>query len=162
MVLIGIDPGKDGAIAVIRDGTPRVYQMPIQESGELDAKEIYLILKESVRSEDHICVLEKVGAMPGQGVTSMFTFGRNVGELKAILKIAELSYIEVTPQAWKKEILAGLPWKAEGAADKKRAKMVSVSYVERRFPKLNIRGTKGAAKDGMADAVCLALYGGRK
>lgn len=159
MIQIGIDPGASGAVAIIADYQLKAYPLPLMSNGELDARELYLILTEAVGKQPHIVVIEKVGAMPGQGVSSMFSFGRNVGEIKAVLKVAKLSYVEVTPQAWKKTVLAGLPWKASGPDDKKRAKLVAASYVEKRFPYANIRGPKGGIKDGMADAICLALYG---
>jgi crossover junction endodeoxyribonuclease RuvC len=158
MIQIGIDPGASGAVAIITRFELKAYPLPLMSNGEVDARELYLILTEAVGKQPHIVAIEKVGAMPGQGVSSTFSFGRNVGEIKAVLKVAKLSYVEVTPQAWKKVVLAGLPWKASGPADKKRAKLVAASYVEKRFPFSNIRGPKGGVKDGLADAICLALY----
>lgn len=50
--------------------------------------------------------LEEVGAMSGQGVSSMFTFGHAAGVVERIIQGLNIPYMLVTPQAWKKS--AGL------------------------------------------------------
>lgn len=162
MQYIGIDPGAKGAVAVLDDRLQLITAepLPMLTNGEVDVAELYRNLWHyPLLPEPTLAIIEKVSAMPGQGVTSMFNFGRNVGELKATLKILKIPYVEITPLAWKKKVLAGLPWKAKNAADKKRAKLVAVTYVERRFPEANLRGPRGGIKDGVADAICLAIYG---
>lgn len=162
MQYIGIDPGAKGAVAVLDDRLQLITAepLPMLTNGEVDAAELYRNLWHyPLLPEPTLAIIEKVSAMPGQGVTSMFNFGRNVGELKATLKILKIPYVEITPLAWKKKVLAGLPWKTKNEADKKRAKLVAVTYVERRFPEANLRGPRGGIKDGVADAICLAIYG---
>ena len=48
---------------------------------------------------DHVWI-EKVGAMPGQGVSSMFQFGRSVGTIEGIIAALRLPISYVTPQKW--------------------------------------------------------------
>ena len=47
-------------------------------------------------------VVEKVNAMPGQGVTSMFNFGQTFGAIKGICAALGLPIFFVTPSKWKK------------------------------------------------------------
>jgi hypothetical protein len=95
--IIGIDPGKTGAIAVLTYGAGaddelEVIDMPtidVGVSGKLrkaihirSLLEFFDILQ--YQSPD-LVVLEKVGAMPGQ--SGMFDFGYGVGVLKTILTL---------------------------------------------------------------------------
>jgi hypothetical protein len=47
--------------------------------------------------EPQMCVLERVGARPGQGVTSMFRFGQVFGALEMAIAAAEMPMQYVTP-----------------------------------------------------------------
>lgn len=47
-------------------------------------------------------IVERVNAMPRQGVTSMFSFGERLGEIRAILLILERMYTELRPTDWQK------------------------------------------------------------
>ena len=47
-------------------------------------------------------MIEKVSAMPGQGVTSMFNFGQSFGILKGICSAMQLPMDFVRPAKWKK------------------------------------------------------------
>lgn len=182
---IGIDPGLHGGVVVV-DGNENIIHkeiMPIIDGG-IDAFHVARILNHFKNKYNLLVVLEKVGAMPGQGVCAMFTFGEGVGVLKACIQICKVPYIEVRPQQWKKEVLVGLPWKAEStkfvppkdisktelvalqkahkskkSKAKKEAKAVSATFVRRRFPQLDMKMGKKNDHDGIADAVCLALYG---
>lgn len=112
MNYIGIDPGKKGALAVIaEDGSlilrpfdKRAYIDVLAEYGDFEAAAV-------------VC-LEHVGAMPGQGVTSMFSFGENFGWLQGVLDAYGIRYELVRPQKWKKEYsitadkTAASPWRA--------------------------------------------------
>lgn len=98
---IGCDPGKSGGIAIITAGiTPATFKMPETERDLLD------LVKSLSRWHDCpvIAAVEVVHAMPGQGVTSMFTFGRGYGALRMALHAAEISFRDVTPQAWQKAL----------------------------------------------------------
>ena len=70
MIYIGIDPGKNGGIAVINDSDNSVDTYTFSEERIVAELLIRYILKQDCK-----CVLEKVNAMPGQGVVSMFNFG---------------------------------------------------------------------------------------
>lgn len=147
--ILGIDPGKSGGLAFIADENIKVWPMPIAGSTP-DSLEIVNILKEF---KPGIVAIEQVHAMPGQGVTSMFTFGRGFGKIEGIVEALGFSIMLITPQAWKKLILAGT------AKDKNAA----VEFCRRRWPSLSLI-PEGYRKphEGICDALCIAEYAREK
>ena len=77
MRVIGIDPGLDGAVAVLDASTRRVVAVvdcpTIQHAGsskrQFDAGRMAVALREQSLGHDVTAVLEHARAMPGQGVT---------------------------------------------------------------------------------------------
>ncbi|MGJ8515085.1 hypothetical protein [Carnimonas bestiolae] len=145
-MIVGIDIGKSGAIAAIDGKNAHAEPMPLMGK-EVDGKSICELL---VSLRPDLVMVEKVGAMPGQGVTSMFNFGMSYGKVLGVLEANCIPYRLVTPQAWKKKVLAGT------AKDKNAA----IAFVSRAFPDLDLApGRKQKPHDGMADALCIAEYG---
>jgi crossover junction endodeoxyribonuclease RuvC len=141
---IGVDPGKSGALAVIHpDGTVEITPF--------DAVQYSKRLSE-LRYHDAVCCVEKVGAMPGQGVVSMFNFGHNFGFIEGVLQANEIPYQLVPPQTWKKEFSL--------SSDKAK----SIEVCQKLFPHANLLATSRSRKpnDGMAEALLLAEYARRK
>lgn len=148
--IIGIDPGKKGGIAIYSEGEWKTYIMPLsgKDINEKELSDIFFGVPGEC--ENVMAYLEKVHAMPGQGVTSMFTFGMGYGILRGILTANWIPYQLVTPQAWKKVVLAGLS----------KDKNESCNYVLRKYPKIELMpGRKRVPDLGIADAVCIAEYG---
>jgi crossover junction endodeoxyribonuclease RuvC len=109
VILLGIDPGANGAIAVFQDGKLiDVLDMPVVRDGKgkrrTDAAAVGAVIRE-VRPQ--LAVVERVGAMPGQGVTSMFSFGLACGIVHGALGALEVPMELVTPQQWKQEMHVG-------------------------------------------------------
>jgi hypothetical protein len=75
---------------------------------DTDIAEIFIQLKE-LSNDNIICILEKVHSMPGQGVSSTFTFGENFGTLKGVLRALRIPTVLVNPKEWQKLIPGGLP-----------------------------------------------------
>ena len=144
MIYIGIDPGKNGGIALINDYCELAY--PFSEETLLDELEaIY-------NNFPTKCVVEKVGAMPHQGVVSMFNFGQNFGFIQGVLKAYDIPFELVPPQKWKKEFSI--------TSDKN----TSIEVAKRLFPKVCLKATSRCKKDhdGMAEALLMAEYARRK
>lgn len=146
-VFIGIDPGKNGGIAVIDTESGITIAEPY--SNEALITRLMLV---SVSERDAICCLEKVGAMPGQGVVSMFTFGQSVGYIKGVLEAFKIPYQEITPQKWKREFCLNSD------------KAASAEVCRKLFPDINLLATPRCKKphDGMAEALLMAEYARRK
>lgn len=150
---IGVDPGMSGAIAVINPANIVIRTLPFFKN-ELDGPELHGWLEELTLAYPNeskpIAYVEKVGAMPGQGVVSMWNFGYATGQLHMIFKMLHIPYMLVTPQKWKGLVLAG--------SDK--SKLAAINYCLRRYPDVNIRSTARSTtpNENMADALCIADY----
>lgn len=166
MIYLGIDPGLDGAVAGVYDGTdqhgkPFVFDTPTLKTGrresrarvnikrEYDLVTIREILQQQV-SHGIYAAIEHVHSMPGQGVRSMFSMGYGVGIWEAMLASLGIPYVRVGPQQWKNEML-----RAHGVGTLKDA---SVLRAKQLFPSINMNGTKGGARDGRAEALLIAEY----
>ena len=96
---IGIDPGKSGGIAWITDAAVPVIQAIAMPATERDISDALLRI-----SDNAIAVIEDVHSFPGQGVKSMFTFGRGYGLLRGILTAHRIQFSEVRPRDWQKAV----------------------------------------------------------
>ena len=117
--VISIDPGMDGAVVLqfANDPQPFIWDTPtikLKKGRGYDIAEMVSIIKQALNMVDveihivHIAI-EKVHAMPGQGVTSMFNMGKGFGIWLGIIGAFRTPYSLITPQAWKKSQLAGYP-----------------------------------------------------
>jgi crossover junction endodeoxyribonuclease RuvC len=106
----------------------------------------------SLCDDRSIAAVEKVGAMPGQGVTSMFSFGQSFGFILGVLTAFGIPYQLVPPRKWKTEF--GLI---------NTEKQDSVTVAKRLFPGVSLLPTERCRKesDGMSDSLLLAEYARR-
>ena len=109
MKIIGIDPGLNGAIAILENNkVKKIFEMPVMSEGkknkrQLNSAQLVNLLKSNIESnEETVIVVEQVNAMPGQGVTSMFNFGQTFGAIKGICAALSLPIFFVRPAKWKK------------------------------------------------------------
>jgi crossover junction endodeoxyribonuclease RuvC len=157
--VIGIDPGKKGAIVLYsRDGAGKVepHRMPTRMNGkkvEIDLYGIDKIINPALAISECFAFIEDVHAMPGQGVTSMFSFGFSTGAMHGILSYCNIPIYKVTPQSWKRVILKGL------GTDKAAA----IEYCHQHYPQISLIPTGcRVPSDGLADGLCIAEYGWKK
>lgn len=141
---IGIDPGKSGALAIIFPNGDQ-HIIPFDACRYVDALN-------SFSEQEVMCCVEKVGAMPGQGVVSMFNFGHNLGFIEGVLQANGIPYQLVPPQTWKKEFSLS------------SEKTKSIEVCQKLFPKATLLATARSRKehDGMAEALLMAEYARRK
>ena len=106
-------------------------------------------IAENHGEEQIYAVVEKVGAMPGQGVVSMFNFGKSAGFIEGVLAAFGIEILLVPPQKWKKAYDLG--------SDKQK----SIEKCQEMHPELSLLPTSRCKKpsDGMAEAVLIAEYG---
>lgn len=132
-IYLGIDPGKRGAIAAL-NSAGEILSLARFSEAETDGR-IALIIGDLIAAlpEARICAtIEKVGAMPGQGVTSMFSFGRAYGEAVGALILCRARLQFVRPQAWQKDLkLTG--YGGEKAEHKRALKQAAEAAFSRRF-----------------------------
>lgn len=108
--MIAIDPGLTGAIAHIdQQGYAMVFDIPtIEKKGKakikkmVDAKNLSHLIDELLMNSDDKIVIEQVSAMPGQGVSSMFSLGDTFGVLRGVCESLGGRVEFVLPRPWKK------------------------------------------------------------
>lgn len=141
VVFVGIDPGQSGGIAVINNDIIDVYPYT--------SAKLIEVCKCLVDNNYNVLIaVEKVHAMPKQGVSSMFNFGMGFGKILGILEALNLSYELVTPQTWKKYV---------GVTHDKKTSIRKAQYL---FPEVSLLPTARCRvpNDGMAEALLIAYY----
>lgn len=154
-MIIGIDPGLTGAIALLDgDICLGVWDMPTTERTHGKGREVSPalladILQDCVDAADDgvTCWIEQVSARPGQGVTSMFTFGVTVGVVRGVVGTLGIKAYHVLPGTWKRS--QGLTGR-----DKDASRTLAIE----RYPE--VRHELCRKKDvGRADAILIGAYG---
>ena len=153
MRVIGIDPGKKGCLVIIGDmdiqGT--FFDWPKNDDIQTYFDNIAGYIENELQWKTiGLAAIERVHAMPKQGVSSMFSFGMNYGMWLAFLSIYHIPFITVPPQTWMK----GLISKADGVDTKAQV----YTAAKRLFPHATLTGPKGGRLDGRADALMIAYY----
>lgn len=156
----GIDPGRTGALVVLDDRGSLLLAKRVPLVGkEFDEPEMVRLLTEFAIAG---CAIERVSAMPGQGVTSMFTFGAGFGLWRGMLAALRIPYELASPQTWQKAMLQG---RSSGGDEPDKAKRLAirkascVAAAKALWPAIPIRVK---ADYGMADAALMAEWGRRR
>lgn len=148
MLTLGVDPGLTGALALLdADGQPElVADLPVIRDGRLawiDGGALQNTLLDALRGRPCRAVVERVSAMPKQGIASAFNFGVGIGSVLAVLQTLRLPLEFVTPAAWK------------GAMGLGRDKRASLDKARLLFPTADLSLAK---HDGRAEALLLAYH----
>jgi crossover junction endodeoxyribonuclease RuvC len=143
----GFDPGKSGAFAFYFRAAPEMIaaeDFPLV-NGEIDSATLADRLRQM---RPDFAIIERVGAMPKQGVSSTFNFGKSYGVLLGVVAALQIPSALVTPGTWKKAFKL--------SADKEEARALAL----RQWP---ARAELFARKKdhGRAEAALLALWGAR-
>jgi len=106
MIVLGIDPGQTGGLVLldtegIRKAIPTPLIYPTKKPTLATTPLLYLFDGYYETTADY-AVIENVHAMPAQGVSSSFQFGRMFGAIEAAAGMYANEIIYVTPQKWKK------------------------------------------------------------
>jgi crossover junction endodeoxyribonuclease RuvC len=148
MIWIGIDPGsKSGAFAIIGwSKIPLVFPWDND-----DFKNKMYTISEVQEQEGAIAVVEKVGAMPKQGLSSTWVFAENFGYIQGVLHALSIPFQLVPPRVWKKSF----------SLTSDKAKSIEVCH--RLFPNVSLKRTDKSHKDdnNLAEALLMAEYARR-
>jgi crossover junction endodeoxyribonuclease RuvC len=153
MIIAGVDIGLSGAVALLdaaTGGVIDIWDMPTlaltrggKNKRELDAHALAGAL-----GRDRIghCFIEQVGAMPGQGVSSVFSFGKSYGVTIGIMAALGIPMTFVAPAAWKRALQ--VPAAKDGARARASQLMPAAAH---HWPLVK--------HDGRAEAALIAYYG---
>jgi crossover junction endodeoxyribonuclease RuvC len=150
---LGIDNGLSGGIAVIDDDNKIVLAEPmptikVKDKRLIDIKKLSELI---TKHEVDFAVIENAHAMPGQGVSSMFSFGRVFGINLALLEAHGIPYKIVESRTWQKEVFKDLPADDTKLALQGATKIRSINFVHNNYG----LDTKN---HGITDAICMAFY----
>lgn len=152
MRLLGVDPGAGGALALFdtEAGSVEVVDMPVVtiKRGSRNVRQVQpaLLVDAIAQLRPDRAVVERVSAMPGQGVSSTFAFGRSLGVIEGALAGLGISYTDVPPATWTKAM------KVRGGKDGARNRAIEL------YPRQ--AGLFARVKDdGRADATLIATWG---
>ena len=134
---MGVDPGYSGAVAILC-GEGKVVDIIRLDSTEHDVATAVAALSRYIR----MAYLEKVHAMPRQGVSSTFKFGTSYGFCRALLVCHAIPFVEVTPAKWQGDM----------GCRSKGDKNVTKAAAQRLFPSQKVTHRN-------ADALLIAEYG---
>jgi crossover junction endodeoxyribonuclease RuvC len=142
--VLGLDPGASGAVAFYFPDVPTkisVYDIPLA-AGEIDCAAFADLI---TQYQPDLAVVERVGAMPKQGVSSTFKFGVAYGMARGVIAAAKVPVHLITPAFWKKHFRLN--------AEKEQARALAI----RLFPSNDSFRRK--MDHGRAEAALIAKFG---
>ena len=151
MITIGIDPGLTGAIGILSNGLYlAVEDMPCVTKGsgsvkrEVDPAGLIMLLRRHAPADAAVSVvLERVNAMPGQGVSSTFSLGDSFGCARSAGAACRCELAYIGPAQWKKHF------------NLQRDKELSRALAVRMFPDAELHLKKHADR---AEALLMARW----
>lgn len=158
MWVLGIDPGKKGALALFCPALSflRIWDVPVSTrttgSGRVmttvDNTALQKIAEEIAWiGPPSVAVVEKVGARPGEAPSYAFDFGRTTGALEQVVaSIVGCELRHVAPAVWKGRL--GVPAEKKAALARATALLPAHAHL---WPLVK--------HDGRAEAALLAHYG---
>ena len=149
MLILGVDPGLSGAVAILDQGGDivSVTDLPVIRDLKLawiNGSEFQSIVLGALQGRTARAVVERVSSMPRQGVASSFQFGVGFGSILSVLQTLRVSIEFVTPAVWKKSY--GLS----------KDKHSSLHKARLMYPAAELHLAK---HDGRAEALLIARYG---
>jgi hypothetical protein len=144
LCVMGIDPGLSGAIAWYFPDDPHLItaeDMPVVDKN-IDPAALARRVKQM---NPDVAIIELVGAMPKQGLSSTFKFGCGYGMVQGVVAACGVPVALVTPAKWKRHY--GL------SSDKEQSRAAAIKL----WPQLDRFERKKDAD--RAEAALLAKYG---
>lgn len=150
MIVLGIDPGITGGWAVVDNGKlVSAGDLPVAGEGVQRMVSAPLMRALIPQFRPDQAVVERVGAHPNEGRTSVFRFGRAVGVIEGVIGGAGIPVSYVAPGVWKRHF--ALP------ADKERSRQRAIET----WPDMADLLFAHKKDHGRAEAALIALWGYR-
>lgn len=154
MVVIGIDPGDKGCIALLRNNEPTFHDMPVtrisKTRSELLIPEFCSVLETSSAQAAFVELFR-----PMQFGLANYKRGGYAYAIRVACFLLHIQLFEIPPKEWQKHF---------GIKNTKTDNTKQQSYIvaSKLFPKSDLLGPKGTIKDGRSDALLIATYGRTK
>jgi crossover junction endodeoxyribonuclease RuvC len=155
MMVLGVDCGIRGGLAIVltdHGAAPRLIEaidIPVVGVGAKERVDPIAICEWISKQGVQHSFIERAQAMPGQGSSSGFKYGRAVGAIEAAIALSGIPVTIVEPSAWKKF------YKLHGK-DKEGSRQRALQL----FPEAHALLAR-KLDHGRAEAALLALYGAR-
>ena len=181
IVLIGIDPGKDGFITAWNGEVHTFYAMPTHKvetgkflkSGKPQMKDVFhvsglvdltLQISNDFCNYKKVVAIEEVGGRGGWSATNNFNFGHTAGMQRMIFEVLRAEIIMVRPQRWQAEVRKGYNlMKVKSSTGKTMvvdSKMMADYIATTEYPEIDFRKTERAKNnhDGKIDSFLICEY----
>lgn len=169
MIYIGIDPGQQGAIAIVWPHNHiEVHDMPCDKDGDIDilkiAEHIWPLGQDVIDSKRIKVYIEKAVMFRGQGAGSSGSYMKGYGKILGMFEMMGLDHVEVHPRTWKTKFGLTIKkdkeeTKKDKAVKKKKLKMLSLEKAKEFAPHIKFMTDRGRMLDGRAEAILIAQYG---
>lgn len=156
MIFVGVDPGsKTGAYAILLPNRGPVVKPWDNDEFIHDIRDVHTLIERTALSGENwraAAMVEKVGAMPKQGISSTWSFAENFGYIQGVLHALGIAFQLVPPRVWKNEFSLN--------SDKAN----SIEVCHRLYPDVCLKRTDKCKKDdnNLAEALLMAEYARRK
>jgi crossover junction endodeoxyribonuclease RuvC len=133
--LLGIDPGIHGGLAIVDadDGVGvlvDVIDIPTIGTGARERVDVVAIRDWILRHQPAFALVERAQAMPRQGASSGFKYGRATGALETVVALCAVPIEIVEPSVWKRAFR--LPGKDKEAARQRALELFPAAPRSRR------------------------------
>lgn len=106
MIVLGIDPGLSGGLAVVDTADPRVRlieAIDVPTEGEKAKRQVSPSILEFLhKHKPEAAYIERAQAMPDQGASSGFIYGAAFGALRMAVRGMQIPLTPIESSAWKK------------------------------------------------------------
>ena len=161
MVVGGIDPGTDGAVAIVQEAKLLYCESFESVKGKTRGRDpimaqVWYAINCAALCAPEIVYIERVQAMPRQGATSGFKFGVTYGAAIMACTACDLAIEGAEPRLWMKM------WNLHGRDDDQAIATACKLFPEKAELFTPKRGSLTKALcAGRADAALIALWGYR-
>jgi len=147
-IFIGVDGGKNGAVAILGHGDdPLVFDFE-DPAGLVALQEVSCLW-----ARETLAVIELPGVRPGEAGSRGLKFGRSVGRVDGWFQALDIPHDkDVSPAKWTRDMGVQSP------GNPKKRKELSLALARRLFPSLAASHLTRKKDDGRAEALLIAEW----
>src|SRR5215469_1125624 len=107
VLILGVDPGIRGGLAIvaINTGAPMLFDaidIPVVGTAAKERVDVHAIKEWVLLHRPQHAIIERAQAMPRQGASSGFKYGRAIGSIESVIACCGIPMTIIEPTAWKK------------------------------------------------------------